>query len=138
MTSKQKGDIALAQAISHFMLDEYEVCLPLGDKQKYDLLVEKAGKIHRVQVKYAGLYAGKDRCIVALRVMGGNQSFYSAKKYAADEFDILFVYTERGESYLLPWAGDIVGKSVLSIEARMYSTFNVTRRVTQAANGGGL
>ena len=84
MLTKQKGDIALGKAISYFISQGYEVCLPIGDKRDYDLVVEKGGKLMKVQVKYAGLYRSEEKCIVALRVMGGNRSFYSAKKYAAE------------------------------------------------------
>jgi len=76
MLPKQKGDVALSKAIHYFMNNGYEVCLPIGDKQDYDLVVEKDGQLARIQVKYGGLYNGLTKCQVALRVMGGNQSFY--------------------------------------------------------------
>jgi hypothetical protein len=83
MTPKHKGDLAVSSAIHYYMTHEYEVCLPIGDKSDYDLVVEKSGELYRVQVKYGGLYPGKLGCRVALRVMGGNQSFHYAKKYSA-------------------------------------------------------
>jgi hypothetical protein len=122
---KQKGDIALGKAISYFLSNGFEVCLPIGDKRDYDLVVEKEGKLARVQVKYGGLYNGKTSCRVALRVMGGNQSFYYTKKYESGAFEFLFVYTAKSESYLLPWDSRIIGKSELSIEASKYSSFKI-------------
>ena len=127
MLPKQKGDTAMGKAINYFLSNAYEVCLPIGDKRDYDLVVEKEGKLSRVQVKYGGLYNGLTKCVVALRVMGGNQSFYYTKKYAANAFEQLFVYTAKGETYLLPWDAAIVGKSSLSIEAPKYSSFRVTQ-----------
>ncbi len=125
MLTKEKGDLAMAFAIQFFVSNGYEVCLPIGDKRDYDLVVEKQGILSRVQVKYGGLYNGLKRCQVALRVMGGNQSFYRAKKYSANAFEYLFVYTAKGESYLLPWDDTIIGKSSLSIEAVKYSSFRI-------------
>ncbi len=125
MKPKQKGDLAVGRAIHYFMATGYEVCLPIGDKQDYDLIVEKNGILLRVQVKYGGLYNNTTTCRVALRVMGGNQSFHYSKKYTADAFELLFVYTAKGETYLLPWDIQIIGKSSLNIEAPKYNSFRV-------------
>lgn len=81
MNTKERGDIAVGRAIAHYIQHGYEVCLPIGDKRAYDLVIEKDGILARVQVKYAGLYNSKDKCLVALRITGGNQSFHYAKKY---------------------------------------------------------
>lgn len=122
---KQKGDTALGRAISYFLSNSYEVCLPIGDKRDYDLVIEKGGVLARVQVKHGGLYNGLKKCQVALRVMGGNQSFHYSKKYPADAFEFLFVYTAKKETYLLPWNSEVVGKSSLSIEAPKYKPFRI-------------
>jgi len=123
--TKQKGDLALGKAINFFLSNEYEVCLPVGDKRKYDLVIEKESSLSRVQVKYGGLYKGLEKCTVALRVMGGNQSYGYAKKYTAEDFDYLFVYTAKDESYFIPWDDNIIGKSVISVEAQKYNSFRV-------------
>ena len=124
MLPKQKGDVALGQAISYFLTNGYEVCLPIGDKRSYDLVIEKGNALSRVQVKYAGLYPGKTTCRAALRVMGGNQSYHYAKKYGNDDFDYLFVHTAKGENYFLPWP-EVVIRSEISIEAPKYSSYKV-------------
>jgi hypothetical protein len=125
MLTKEKGDVALGMAISHFLSNGYEVCLPIGDKRDYDLITEKDGQLSKIQVKHGGLYRNETKCVVALRVMGGNQSFYSSKKYEANAFDYLFVHTAKGESYILPWNDDIIGKSVLRIEAPKYRLYRL-------------
>jgi PD-(D/E)XK nuclease superfamily protein len=125
MLSKQKGDTAIGSAIAHFLSNGYEVCLPIGDKRDYDLVVEKDGQLFRVQVKFAGFYPDKNGCQAALRVMGGNQSYYSAKKYSDDAFEYLFVYTAKGEAYLIPW-DKLTIRSYLSIEAPKYSSYKVS------------
>jgi len=124
MKPKEKGDIAAAQAISYFMMNGYEVCLPIGDKKPYDLVVEVGGTLFRVQVKYAGYYSDNNKYKAALRTMGGNQSYHTAKKYKDDDFDLLFVYVENGRKFLFPWS-EITNRNNLSVEASKYSKYEV-------------
>ena len=124
MKPKEKGDIAAAQAISYFMMNGYEVCLPIGDKKPYDLVVEVGGTLFRVQVKYAGYYSDNNKYKAALRTMGGNQSYHTAKKYKDDDFDLLFVYVENGRKFLCPWS-EITNRNNLSVEASKYSKYEV-------------
>ena len=125
MNSKYKGDIAVGQAINYFIQNNFEVCLPIGNKKDYDFIIEKDNHVQRVQVKYAGIYSNKGKCIVGLRITGGNQSRLYAKKYAKDAFDLLFVYTEKGEKYVLPWK-DITCRNEISLENSKYSRYKVS------------
>ena len=124
MKPKDKGDLAVANAITYFMSNGYEVCLPIGDKKPYDLVVEQDGNLFRVQVKYAGYYTGAGRHKAALRTMGGNQSFYTAKKYKKSDFDLLFIFVANGRKFLLPW-NQIDNTNSLSIEASKFSGYEV-------------
>jgi hypothetical protein len=121
--NKDKGAIAEAQAAAFFIENGYEVCLPMGDRRPYDLVIEKLGKLSRVQVKFAGKY--KDgHCRAALRIMGGNQSYHTAKSYTKSEFDLLFIFTEKGERYLLQWS-EITNHNEISIETSKYKKYRV-------------
>jgi hypothetical protein len=102
MTTKEKGDVAVGFAISHFMSQGYEVCLLIGDKRPYDFILEKNENLSRVQVKYVGSWERNGPCIANLRTMGGNQSFYTAKKYSDGDFDILFVRSQKEMNYCIP------------------------------------
>ena len=124
MKPKEKGDLALAQAIAYYMSQNYEVCLPIGDKRDFDLVIEKEGNLQRVQVKYAGLYPGQKFCKVALRITGGNQSFHYSKTYSSNAFERLFVYSARGQRYDRPWK-DITARNELSIEHPKYEAYLV-------------
>ena len=124
MRPKEKGDLAVAQAIGYFMTNGYEVCLPIGDKRPYDLVVELDGTLSRVQIKYAGWYSGDQKYKAALRTMGGNQSYHTAKKYDENDFDLLFVYVENGRKFLIPWS-QLVIRNSLSIEAGKYAQYEV-------------
>lgn len=123
MNTKTKGDLAIGQAIGYFMSNNYEVCLPIGDKREYDFVVEKNGLLEKVQVKFAGLYK-EGICKVALRVMGGNQSYGYARKYKDDSFDLLFVYSARGKRYLLPWK-KVTNRNQIHIEHEKYKKFEI-------------
>ena len=127
MNTKEKGDIAVAFAIQHFVSGGYEVCLPLGDKRSYDLVIEKNNTFQSVQIKYAGIYLSKNGgCYANLRVMGGNQSYGYAKKYDNDAFDMLFVYTARGDKYVLPWR-DVTNRNLIYIEHDKYAKYLVSK-----------
>ncbi len=132
VNSKQKGDIAVGRAISHYISMEYEVCLPIGDKRDYDFIIEKNGEVRRVQVKFAYYSSSKKRCVVALRITGGNQSFMHAKTYSDTAFDDLFVCTEMGEIYVLPWK-EITCRNEIAIEIPKYKVYKVSSCV-----GGGV
>lgn len=122
MNTKERGDLAVGQAINFFIKSGYEVCLPIGDKRDYDFIVEKGRKLEKVQVKYAGLYGRSNTCKVGLRITGGNQSYSYSKKYKKDSFDLLFVYTEKGEIYVIPWK-NLEVRNELSIETKKYSMY---------------
>lgn len=131
MLTKEKGDIAAGQAIQYFLSNGYEVCLPIGDKRDYDLVVEKQGILQRVQVKYAGLYPSKNNtCRVGLRITGGNQSYHYAKNYTDDAFELLFVYTARGQRYILPWS-KVTARNELFIEHPKYEEYLIVDVIVQ-------
>jgi hypothetical protein len=124
VNTKSKGDIAVGNAIRYYITSGCEVSLPIGDKREYDFIVEKDGLLSKVQVKYAGLYKDSNSCKVGLRITGGNQSFNYSKKYSNDSFDILFVYTEKGDSYSIPWK-NITSRNEINIEHSKYSEYKV-------------
>lgn len=124
MNTKEKGDLAVGHAINYFMSSGYEVCLPIGDKKSWDIVIEKDGKLSTVQVKFAGKYKRNDKCRAGLRVTGGNQSYLTAKKYSDKEFDILFIYSEKGERFNIPWE-DVSVRSELTVDDDKYQKFKV-------------
>lgn len=123
MRTKEKGDLAVANAIRYYVSCSYEVCLPIGDKRDFDFVIEKNNKLSRVQVKYAGIYKDK-KCKVGLRITGGNQSYNYSKKYSLNSFDLLFVYTERNEIYSIPW-NEIECRNEITIDTPRYKRYKV-------------
>jgi len=124
MKPKQKGDLAVAEAIHYYMTNGYEVCLPIGDKRPYDLIAEFEGKMQRVQIKYAGFYNAVGKHKVALRITDGNQSRHTAQIYNDEDFDTLFVYTASGRKFVLPWE-EVKVRNELSIEHNKYSAYEI-------------
>jgi len=124
MKPKEKGDLAMGYAIAYFISNGYEVCLPIGDKRPYDIVVELADKLFRIQVKYAGYYRGIKKHKAALRTMGGNQSYYTAKKYLKSDFEMLFVYVANGRKFLIPWE-EIDNSNSVSIEAGKFLKYEI-------------
>ena len=123
MNTKQKGDLAVAQCISQISLMGHEVLLPLGDRKPYDLVVDIRGQLNKVQVKYAGI-GYKNKCVVQLRLIGGNKTRITTKKYKDGDFDLLFVYTERGDKYFIPWE-KLDAWSSIEIESKKYQEYKV-------------
>jgi len=117
MNSKEKGDIALSKAISYFVETGHEVLLPLGDRRPYDLVIECSdGILKKIQCKFTSCKSRHGNYIVPLRVMGGNRSRNDAVKYQKKDFDIIFVYTEAKDVYVIPFN-----------EIKASSSFNVNK-----------
>lgn len=132
MNSKDKGDLAKIRCMSYHIEKQHEVSLPVGDRRPYDLIVDD-GKLIRVQCKYTtqkhrdsnGVVVDDDpRRTVHLRVMGGNQSYYSAKKYKKGDFDVLFAMTDNGQMFEIPF--DVIeGKSSIVVGNNSYSQYKL-------------
>lgn len=124
MNTKQKGDVAVAQCISKLSLLGYEILLPLGDRKPYDLVYDKDGELKRVQVKYAGLNV-KGKYSAQLRIVGGNKTRIKAQKYLSTDFDELFIFTEGGDCYMLPW-DIVIPRNAIAIDSPKYEKFKIS------------
>ncbi len=124
MNTKQKGDIAVGQAINYYISNGYEVCLPIGDKRDYDFIIEKDSILKRIQVKYAGFSTKRNRSVAGLRITGGNQSYTYAKKYHKDAFDELFIFTGKNDRFVIPWS-HIDCRNELIVDAGKYNKYKV-------------
>jgi hypothetical protein len=93
--TQRKGDVAVAQAISTFTKLGYEVALPLTESAAYDLIVDTAQEIKRVQVRFT---SEKD---VELRRIHSNSKGYVIKKTRKNAYDWLYVLKSDGNEYLI-------------------------------------
>ena len=102
MNTKQQGDIGVAMAIAYYTAQGCVVCPPLTDNARYDLVIDRDGKLFRVQCKCTSYWADGTP-VVALRTNGGNRSGIGmTRKISADECDELFVHVLGQCSYVFP------------------------------------
>lgn len=101
MTTNEKGNIALTQAIAYFAKKQYTVSVPLNDSQWYDLVIEKDGIFQSVQVKYTGEKSKSGSYKCSLRTISGTsrKPIYTLKDHS---IDLLFCYCEDGSKFLIP------------------------------------
>jgi len=94
-TTQRKGDIAVSQAISTFTRMGYDVSLPFTESASYDLVVDIAGKLKKVQVRFS---SDKE---VPLRRIHSNANGYVVKKTKPGAYDWLYILRNTGEEYLI-------------------------------------
>jgi hypothetical protein len=101
MNTKKQGDVGLGVAIGWFVSVGYTVSVPLTDSQPYDLVVDREGRLSRVQVKTT-TYKPKSTYKVSLTVKGGNRSATGKiKRFSSSEVELLFIVTPES-MYLIP------------------------------------
>jgi hypothetical protein len=95
--------VGLGRAIAYYTTQCIPVLLPLNDTQKYDLAVEKDGKLQRVSVKTTqGLNKSKTHFEVQLKNCGGSSGKSTIRKFDNTSCDIVFVVTIEGIMYEIP------------------------------------
>lgn len=129
MNTRQKENIARADAIAYFAKKEITVAIPLNDAEEYDLVVDlpKEG-LRKVQCKFSGqTRRGVDKGYsVGLRVLskytrGGTTEF---KEYTKKSFDLLYVYCSNGRSFLIP-IKKILGIKQIVVGLKSYNEYEL-------------
>ena len=96
--TKKKGNKAEAVILAEFVKNNIPVCLPFGDNEKYDLVIEINGVFKSVQIKYGRYING---CVVSdmRHRIGSDRIAYSTYN---DKVDILAVWCqELNKCYLI-------------------------------------
>jgi len=98
--TKQKGDIAEAFVTYLLKQNRFNVLIPWGEDNRYDIVTEKNGVFKRIQVKYATPKNGT----IEVRVRGCNN--YNIIHYSPKDIDIIAVYSsKRNKVYFVPLNG---------------------------------
>ena len=98
-----QGNVGLGRAIAYYTANCIPVMLPLNDTQKYDLVVDKDGKLQRVSVKTTqGLNKTETSYVVQLKNSGGSAGKSAIRKFDNTSCDILFIVTIEGTMYEIP------------------------------------
>ena len=101
ITNKDKGRASLGIAIGYFSSNGYTVSIPLNDTQDYDLIVDKYGKLMKVQVKSTSCKTKYGNYQVALKSCGGTKG----KTYNTlidTKIDLLCIVTDNIDIYVIP------------------------------------
>lgn len=114
LSTVSQGSVGLGVAVAYFVKNGYIVSLPLNDNQAYDLIVDN-GTLKKVSVKTTGFKERNNTVFtVQLKSVRHNKSRNKVVKFDSTLVDILFVYTESGDIFLIP--SDLVhGKNSLSL-----------------------
>jgi hypothetical protein len=101
-TRKQKGDLAELKVACDLHRRGYGIAIPFGEESDYDLVVERDGKLERVQVKHADS-GGEVISVQCYSNSLTNGKVRTVKRYTAATIDWLAVY-DRGTDrcYYIP------------------------------------
>lgn len=97
--SNKKGDYGEIMIIADLMKRGYQVSMPYGHDTLYDLVVDREGKLERVQVKYTKSTNGS----IPVRLGHDRKNKNGPKRYSAKEIDWIAVFDEStGRCYYVP------------------------------------
>lgn len=98
---KEIRNAALSMTIAYFGSNGYVVSVPLNDTQDYDLVVDKDGKLQKVQVKGTNRRGTGNAYTIGLRTISGTtRQVY--KTVIDTDVDLLFCLCGDGTMYLIP------------------------------------
>lgn len=121
--TKQKGDIAEAFVTYLLKQNGFNVLIPWGEDNRYDLVTEKNGVFKRIQVKYATSGDG----IVEVRMRSCNN--HKVIHYSKNDVDVIAVYApEYNKVYFVPLVG-IANRSVCKLRLRPAKNKQIKRVV---------
>jgi Holliday junction resolvase-like predicted endonuclease len=127
MGPRQQGDLGELSAMGWLVEHGYALYLPLGHSPDVDVIAEKDGRLHRVQVKTSRSSSQPGRWQVAICTRGGNQSWNGiVKHFSPDRCDYLFVLVADGRRWFIPSA-HVGGRTGIVLGAPKYQPFEVSR-----------
>ena len=116
--SRLQGDVAESIAASYFTINGYIVSKPLNHSAYYDLIADN-GQLHRVEVKSSSYTAPSGNYQVALRTLGGNQSWTGkVKSIDSTKTDIVFILTADFYMYIFT-ADKLHGRNSVTVHPDM-------------------
>jgi len=98
--TKYKGDVTEAAVVLEFIKAGYTVCIPHGENQRYDLIVEKDGLMQRVQCKTARIH--NNEAIEFNCCNGNNASSNGTSDYRGDVELFATYNSEINEVFIIP------------------------------------
>lgn len=100
--TKTKGDLGVGMIIVDALKKHYKVAIPLSEDSDYDLIVDRNGKLEKVQCKYTESN-GKVICAYCYTIIGRSSGGYRRKKYTQKMIDWLAIYDKTTDRcYYIP------------------------------------
>ena len=116
-SNKEKGNSGLGMAIAYFSSNGYVVSIPLNDTQDYDLVIEKDGKLAKVQVKATGCKTKNNIYQLSLKSCGGTKG-KTYKTVLDTNVDYLFAVTENVDMCMIP-VKELKNRSTINLCEKM-------------------
>jgi hypothetical protein len=123
--TKRKGDLAELKVACDLLEKGYRVAFPFGEDCDYDLVLDRGGKLERVQVKHAHSQ-GEVITLYCASASLTNGKVKRRKKYTAASIDWLAVY-DRGTDRCFYVAASELGGGRWMISLRLKPTRNGQR-----------
>jgi hypothetical protein len=126
MHTKDAGTLGEVMVIADAVRRGYKVAVPLGENGRYDLIVERLGRLERLQVKYVE----SDGVVIAVRCRSCNG--WLTIRYCESDFEWLAVYDRTTNAcYYIP--SKFMGTGRVQMSLRLTPTRNhQARRVLWA------
>jgi len=91
LSKKVKGDVAELAVAKKLMADGWKILFPYGEDHRYDLVVEKANRFVKIQVKYVTPKNG------AIDINCQSSNNWSILPYNSEEIDVIAAYNSKNE-----------------------------------------
>ena len=95
LSNKQKGNLTELQCMTEFYKLGYTVCIPYGENNRYDFIVDIDGKLIRVQVKTSRTYDNGRSYEISCRSSRTNSKRSINKPYNKEEIDFFCTMIEN-------------------------------------------
>ena len=119
--SKEQGNLGVTRAIYEYSKLGYHVSIPMGDCQKYDLIIDDGTCLKKVQVKTSRKKDGISY-MVSLESNGWKNGKYTHNPIDTARFDILFVLVEDGSCWSIP-ADKIITTTAINVGGEKYQEY---------------
>lgn len=101
-TTNQKGLISEMEVMLAFVKLGYDVSQPLNADSRYDCILDKNGKLYKIQIKTSHLStSAKNSITFKCRSVTTTLNQYKENKYTANEIDY-FATSWQNKIYLVP------------------------------------
>lgn len=129
LDTKLKGDIAEQATILAALQRGWGVLQPVGDRLPYDLVLDVAGRLLRIQVKAAWWDQKKGNYVVDNRRTKTNRRQMLRQNYSEQDFDFAIVYLQESKVfYILPVSAFISYGSEIHLWSLINGSGNQNRR----------